>query len=159
MQFTVAAPVKVAADVQREVPNDFVAECQLVLLEHLAFDLLQPNTVQIGSCPGEILLNEICAEPDSLEPLSPLIAFERRDAHFRHHLQEAAFDRLFELAHRFTHFGAQPILSAHLHDALISKPRVNGIGAISDQRAKVMYGARLSRLENDGGTRAKTFSN
>src|SRR5262249_32984159 len=59
MQFTVAAPVKVAANIQREVPNNFVAERQLMLLKRFAFDFLQSNTTQMGSCPGEIFLNEI----------------------------------------------------------------------------------------------------
>src|SRR5262249_47900197 len=82
MQLTVAAPVKIAPDVQWEIPNNLVAERQLVLLKHSAFDLLQPNTIQIGSCPGEILLNEIWIEPNGLETLSPFVAFERRDPHF-----------------------------------------------------------------------------
>src|SRR6266404_3407339 len=77
MQFTVAAPVKVAAGVEREIPNNLVAERQLVLLKHFAFDLIQANTIQMGSCPGEILLDEILIEPNGLETLSPFVAFER----------------------------------------------------------------------------------
>src|SRR5207245_3352725 len=44
--------------VQREIPNNLVAERQLVLLKHFAFDLLQPNTIQMRSCPGEIRSEE-----------------------------------------------------------------------------------------------------
>src|ERR1700736_5728554 len=159
MQFAVAAPVKVATDIQWKISHDLVAECQLVLLEQFTLDSLQPEPLQMRNGPGKIFLDEIWIEPDGLETLSAFVAFQRRDSHFRHHFQDAAFKRFFELAHRLSDFSAQPILAAHLHNALICQPRINRIGAISDQRANMMYGTRLSCLKDESRTRTKSLPN
>src|SRR5207248_6743657 len=44
--------------------------------------------------PGEILVDEILAQPDGLENLGAAVTLRRGDAHLRHHLEDALVDGL-----------------------------------------------------------------
>src|SRR5580704_656346 len=138
MQFTVASPVKVAANIKWEISDNLVTKRQLVLLEQFALYLVQADAFKVRSRSGEIFLHKITVEPNGLENLSAFIAFKRRDSHLRHHLENAAFNRLFESSGGFASIAAEPGIVRHLRDALIGKPWINRVCAISDQRAKMM---------------------
>src|SRR5260370_4186367 len=157
MQFAVASPVKIATNIKWEISDNLVTKRQLVLLEQFVFNLFQANAFKVRSSPGEIFLHEIAVTPDGLENLSAFIAFKRRDSHLRHHLENAAFNRLFESSGGFASIATEPGIVCHLRDTLKRQPWINRVRAISDQRAKMMDSARLSCLKNKRCAGTETF--
>ena len=92
--FALATPLVLAADVQIERLRHFVPRISVfVTPQRFLGNLRQPDALDAAGRAGEILVDESAVETDRFENLRAAVALLRRDAHFRHHFQDALHRR------------------------------------------------------------------
>ncbi len=83
-----------AADVERGLVDQRIAERIGMAPRGLFRDLGETDALDAGVGAGEIFGDEIGLQPDGVENLRAAIGLIGRDAHLRHHLEQALADRL-----------------------------------------------------------------
>ena len=110
--------------------------------------------------PGEVAVDELLVESDSLEYLGPPVALDGRNAHLGHYLEDAlvqgldvvlfcvvATDRLDESG-----------LVLHVGQRLVGQVRVDCGGAVSYEEGELGYVPRLARLHDQSGAGPDPFT-
>ena len=127
----------------------FTGKSSTVALQRLGFQGVQADAADPGRGPGEILVDQLLAQPDRLKYLGAAIALNRGDAHLGHDLENAlliSFDEVFLGvvwlgAVQFSGFG-------HLANRFQGQVGIDGAGPIADQKGKVMHFPGVSRLHD-----------
>src|SRR3984893_5696799 len=94
MRFSAYAEGVIAANVQGMAIERRIAEGFFMAANGFLRDFGKPDAADPGRGSAEIAIDEIVRETDRLENLRAAIGLVSRNAHFRHHLQEALVDRL-----------------------------------------------------------------
>ena len=89
-------PLVLATRLERAVGQHLraVGKGPLVALGAFGRHLGQPDATELGGETGEELTDKIVPETDGLENLGTGVGGDRRDAHLRHHLDDAVGRRL-----------------------------------------------------------------
>ena len=58
-------------------------------MQHFLRDHVEADAADARGRPGEVLVDDVLAEADGFEDLRAVIALDGRDAHLRHHLDDA----------------------------------------------------------------------
>ena len=92
MPLTAHAELIFAADVK--LRDRFVDILLGVIVTPLRFlrQYIEPNTLDLRSCPRKVAIDDVVIESDRLKDLRPLVALHRGDAHLRHHFENAFFN-------------------------------------------------------------------
>ena len=160
--FSLAAPLVLAADVEIErLGHRGPRKGVFVAMQRASSAIASMPTpwmrlavrVKYSSTNGAV-------QPDGFEDLRAAIALLRRDAHLRHHLQQA-FDggldvRLVELVERV---GLRDIaLVAQRVERGERQVRIDRAGAVAGQQGEVLHFARLARLDDQSAAGARFFA-
>ncbi len=123
----------------------------------LGGDLVEADAAEPADRAGEVALDELLAEPDGLEDLGPGVAGDGRDAHLRHHLEDALAARLDVVAQRLVRVDvAEPVhaLGDEVLDRLERQVRVDRPGAVADEQRHVVHLAGVAALDEQADHRA-----
>ena len=138
-----------AADIERGLVDLRIAERVGVAARGFLGDFGQADALDAGVGAGEILGDEIRLQPDGVEDLRAAIGLIGRDAHLRHHLQQALADRLDVALDDLVvvERAGQPVL--HRDDGLERQIRIDRFGAVAGEAGEVMHLARLAGFDHE----------
>ena len=108
---------------------------------------------------GEVLVDERLLEPDRFEDLRTRVGRDRRDAHLRHHLEDALARGLHVVLHGLA-FGeaGQHTFATQVADRVEREVRVDRAGAEAEQQAEVVDLARFTGLDHEADARARLLA-
>ncbi len=110
---------------------------------------VQPDAAELAGGAGEVLVDDVVAQPDRLENLCGGVGGHRGDAHLAHHLDHALAQRLDVIAHGGGGFDAgQLTLADQVLDRLECEVGVDRGGAVSDEHGDVMDFAGVTALHH-----------
>jgi hypothetical protein len=112
-------------------------------------DLGQPHAFDSGVGADEKFRDEIGLQSDGIEDLRAAIGLIGRDAHLRHHLQEALADRLDVALDDFMVVERRRQAVLHRDDGLERKVRIDRLGAVAGEAREMMHLARLARFDHE----------
>ncbi len=147
----VLAPGVDAADGQQRLRAGIRAQ---VALQRLARDDVQADPADPRRGAGEVAVDQLRRQADRLEDLRPVVGLDRRDAHLRERLEQALPDRLDDVALRLLHRVGPDDVGQRLEHQV----RVDGRGAVADQRGEVVHLARLARFEHEAGPQPRPLA-
>ena len=109
---------------------------------------------------GEVLVDERLLQADRFEDLRTGVRRDRRDAHLRHHLQDALARGLHVVLDRLALGDAAPITpSRHeVADRVEREVGVDRAGAVAEQQREVMHLARFAGLDDEPDARARLLA-
>ena len=138
-----------AADIERVLVDRRIAERVGMAARGFFGDFGQADALDAGMGADEIFRDEIGLQSDGVEDLRAAIGLIGRDAHLRHHLQQALADRLDVALDDFivVERGRQPVL--HRDDGLEGEIRIDRLGAVAGQAGEVMHLARLAGFDDE----------
>ena len=138
-----------AADIERGLVDQRIAERVGMAARGLFRDLGKADALDAGMRAGEILRDEIRLQADGVEDLRAAIGLVGRDAHLRHHLEQALADRLDVALDDLVvvERAGQAVLQRD--DGLEGEIRVDRFRAVAGEAGEVMHLARLAALDDD----------
>ncbi|KYD27008.1 hypothetical protein B4109_1239 [Geobacillus stearothermophilus] len=100
VMFAVAPPLQLAACIEHIV---FMPRSESGFVAHFRFfrNFRKPDAADLRCRAGEVFLNDIVADADRFKNLRAAVALHRRNAHFRHHFDNAVNGCLHIRFHRF----------------------------------------------------------
>src|SRR5262249_43319802 len=145
MVFAISPPLILPARIQAQRGSQALWEGFLMTEEALSVDRLHSDPLDPGGCVGEIAVDDLLVESDSLEDLGPPIALDGGDPHLGHDLHNPLFDGLDV-------FGFGGLMTRPLHDTLANQivqglegqVGVDGPGPIADEEGELMDLPRLA---------------
>ena len=118
---------------------------------HLLGDHLEPDAAEGRAGAGEPPVDDVLREADGLEDLRAAVGRDRRDAHLRHHLEDALAQRLDEVADRLLGRDvAEGSAAGQVLGALHREVGVHGRGAVADEQRDVVHLAHVAGLDEQG---------
>ena len=115
-------------------------------------DHLEIRASEVARSAGEVLVDELTREANGLEGLCTGVRGDRRDAHLRHHLQDALSRGLDVVLDRRALGGhAEVAPTRHLGDRLDGEVGVHGRCAVADEQGHVVHLPRFARLDDKAG--------
>ena len=131
-----------------------------VAREHVAREALGADAADARRGAGEVALDELRREADGLEDLGAAVRRDRRDPHLRQRLEEPLAEPLDRPRLRLVgrHVLRQPAELDELGQRLEHQVRVDGRGAVADQRRDAVDAARLARLDDEAGLQARALA-
>ena len=145
-----------AADFKRVAQDGGVAEGVGVPALGLFGDRREIRAADARGGAGEELVDKALVEADRVENLRAAIGLIGRDAHLRHHLEDALVDGLDVALHRVVGADLLRQVLSHRLQSLEGEVRVDRFGAIARQTAEMVDFARVAGLDHeaDGGAQA-----
>jgi hypothetical protein len=133
-----------------------------VARERLAPEHVEPDPADARGGAGEVLLDHLGRQSHGLEDLGAVVGLDRRDAHLGERLEQSLADRTDDVALGLLERGGvrgrvAVVLRRRPHDLLERlehEVRVDGRGAVADQRREVVDLARLAGLHDEAGLQA-----
>jgi len=117
------------------------------LVAHAGFlrDDVDANAADTRCRVREEAIDEFLMQTERLEDLRPAIAGQRRDAHLRHHFEDALVERLHVVIDRILsrHPGDQPVRD-HVVNRLECEIRIDDAGAVAKQERHVVHFAGVA---------------
>ena len=113
--------------------------------------LVHPDATQSADRAGEVLVDQVAAQPDGLEDLRAGVAGHGGDTHLAHDLQDALACGLDVVLDGLVRVhAAQPVqvVADHVLDALEGEVRVDRASAVADQQCHVMHLTRVTALDD-----------
>ena len=149
-----------AADVERIPQHRVVTERVVVAAHRFACHFLQPDAFDGRRRAGEVLVDEIRAQPDRVENLRAAIGLVGRDSHLGHHLEDALADRLDVARNHLVLVDLFRQLTAlvHVEQRVEGEVRVDRFGAVAGETAEMMDFARLAQLHHQPDGRAQALA-
>ena len=128
---------------------------QLVTTDRFLTEDVEADAADPAGGSPEALVDDLVAQPDSLEDLGTLVALQRRDPHLGHHFEDAL---LRGFAVRGCDLIVRPIAAEfvvvlELPQGFKRHVRVDGIGPVARQQTEVMDFASLARFDDDAEPR------
>ena len=160
VNFAVIAPLVLAAGGQHVAVDLSFRKSRVVAGQHFLGDHVKADAADAGGGPGEIVVDHVLAQADGLEHLRAAIALDGRDAHLRHHLDDALGGRLHVvLAGGLVVEVGQQTLADHVVDGLERDIRVDGAAAVADEQREMMHLAGLAGFEHQADAGAQALAN
>ena len=155
MGFAIAAPVEFTATRQRRRAGDRRRERCRMERARLPFEMGQSEARHRARRAAEIGLDERFIEAERLEYLRAAIGLQGRDAHLRHHFQDAVLERVPVAVQRIA--TAQWVVDggSQIGDAGIGQPGMDGVGTVAQQGAEIVHPARLAAVDDDAAPGAQ----
>ena len=138
-----------AADVERGLVFQRIAERVGMAARGFLGDFGQADTFDPRVGADEILGDELRLQPDRIEDLRAAIGLVGRDAHLRHHLQQALADRLDVALDDLVVVERRRQAVLHRDDGLEGQIRVDRLGAVAGEAGEVMHLARFAGLDHE----------
>ncbi len=124
--------------------------------ERAVGDLRQADAADPRRRTREVLLDEFARQTDCLEDLRAAVRRHGRDPHLRHRLQQALRDALRRARLRLVRRQlAEPAELDELREGLEHEIRVDGGGAVADERRDAVHAARLAGFDDDARLQAR----
>ena len=117
----------------------------------LGGELVETDATEAADRAGEVLVDQLVAEPDRLEDLRAGVAGDGAHAHLAHHLEHALAGGLDVVLHRLVRIHpaeAVQVLGDHVLDRLERQVRVDRAGAVADQQRHVVHLAGVAALDD-----------
>ena len=155
----VFAPLVFPARIQSGIHVTVRGKSPLVAAQELGSDHIQIRSLDTRRGPAKIFFDDRVVEPDRLEDLCPAVALDRRDPHLGHRLDDA-FDRRLEEVFDggFVVEPGEHPLPDHVIERLEGQIRVDGAGAVADEKGEVMDLARFAGFDHQAHFRACPFA-
>ena len=158
VMLAVGPPLVLAAGRQCLAGQRPLREGGLVAHQHLAGHDVQADAADARCGPGEMLVNDVLADANSLEELGTVIALHGRHAHLGHDLDHALGGGLGEVpAGRLVVDSRQQSVADHPVQRLEGQVGVDRTGAIADQQREVMHFPGFAGLDNEARPHAQAF--
>ncbi len=112
-------------------------------------DLVQADPAELADRAGEVLVDQVLGQPDSLENLCPAIGGDGGDAHLAHHLEHALAQRVDQVAHRLLR--SDPFDQAAADQVLHRLHRQVGVDrgrAVAHQQGDVVHLSHVPGLDD-----------
>ena len=124
-----------------------VIERQLMACGDVGSDVVETDTTEVRAQPGEVLVDGVLIDADDLEQLRAGVGRQRRDAHLRHHLENALAGGLdVVLARGLVVEVAQGATHRHVLDGLEGHVGVDRRGTEAHERGHVVHLAGVTGL-------------
>ncbi len=125
--------------------------------QRLFCELADADAADPGGRPGEVALDQLGPEADSLEDLRAAVRRDRRDAHLRHRLEQALRDALRRAVPRLCgrHLRGEPAELDELAERLEHEIGIHGRSAVPDEDGDAMHAAGLAGLDDDSRLQAR----
>ena len=146
-----AAPLVLAADLELAVGPllGAVGVGGAVTGGDLGRELVEADAAEPAGGAGEVLVDELLAEPDRLEDLRAGVRRDGRDAHLRHHLEDALAGGLDVVPDGVVEATVELTAGGHRLEGLEGHVRVDGRGAVPDEQRHVVHLAGVARLDDE----------
>ena len=138
-----------AADIERVLVDELVAERVRMAARGFFRDLGETDALDAGVGAGEIFRDEIGLQSDGVEDLRAAIGLVGRDAHLRHHLQQALADRLDVALDDLVVVERAGQAVLHGDDGLERQIRIDRLGAVAGQAREMVHLARLAGFDDE----------
>src|SRR5262249_18450783 len=109
-------------------------------------------------CAGEVLLDEIAGQPNSVEDLCAAIRLVGRDPHLGYYFEDPLAECFDIVLLYLVSTEWQTVLNADLLECGKGEIGVDGFGAIAAHGAERMHLARLAGLDDDSGAGAQALA-
>ena len=116
-------------------------------------DFFQANSAHFTDRVGEVVVHDVLLDSNNFENLGRLVRLERGNTHLGGDFYDSVEDRLVIVVNGSMRVLVQKAVPHALFNALLCKIRVDGTGAVAEERSKLVDRARLRRLQNDGDCR------
>ncbi len=157
VELAVLTPLVLAARIEDVAVDRAFRKGAAMAQQHLLRDLVEPDALDPGRRPGEVLVDDRVVQADRLEDLRATIALDGRDPHLRDDLDDALDGGLdVVLAGGLVVDALEQALADHVVEGLEGEVRVDGAAPVADEQREMVHLARLARFEHqaDPGARA-----
>ena len=157
MELAILAVLVLAVDFQRVAVQRIGRKRPRMLLLRFPRHFFQTDAADSRRRPGKILIDQLLAQPDRFENLRAAVGLDGRDAHLRHHFDDAFVDG-FVVA--FDGVMVTDVLAAalvdHVVQTFVSQIGIDRLHAVTEQQTEMVHFARLAGLQHqaDPGARA-----
>ena len=162
MRRPVAPPLVLAAGCETLMSGGRAIVGVGVVMTGRAFgrDDLDADAAEESRGAGEVLVDELLAEPDRFEGLRAGVGADDADAHLRHDLEHALTERFVQVADGLLRCHRRDHPAAHqLFDALHGEVGVDRRRSVADQESDVVHFAHVAGFDDDADLHAIAFAN
>ena len=124
-------------------------ECLGMTLIHIFCNVFQGNTADTADRTGEVFVDDILGDTDSLENLGTLIRLDRGDTHLRCDFYDTGNNGVVVILNGCVVIFLDHALFNQLMDRIECQIRVDCAGTVAEQCCEMMYLARLTGFQND----------
>ena len=153
--FATHAVSVLAAGVEHGGQHGVVAESLLVQANRFFHHLEDTDAFHLRRSSAEVLVDHLLLKTDRLEDLCSGVRHVSRNAHLRHHLEQAFADTLDEVLDRLLALFGVP--ASQLPECFERQVRVHGFGAVTGKQGEMMRFTRGTGFDNQPDTRAQTL--
>ena len=124
---------------------------------HLLHEHVEADATELARGPGEVVVDHARIEADGFEDLRAGVRADRRDAHLRHHLQDALAECLDEVVHRVVLGDGENAFTHETEHRVDGEIRVYCRRSVADEQSHVVDLSGVTALDDEPGLRARPF--
>ena len=117
---------------------------------HILLDILQGNAADPADGVRKVFVNDAAVDTNGLKNLGTLVGLDGGNTHLGCDLDNAVQNGVVIIIHSSVVILVQCPVLDHVADALLGQIRVDGTGAIAQQRCEMVHIPGLAALQNDG---------